>query len=433
MKAAMALVQLAAVGAQNMFLNSNPELSFFKDQMRTHSHFAMESRSITFNRDDVNIFDMTRLTCNIQRYGDLISDMYFCFTLPSLYYDAVRNVRPKWIRHVGETIVNNATVMIGGSVIGTCYGEWLSIYNSLTMPLSKLHIYNKMSGNDVECYDPDVLVNEVSATRPFVAGRRVVVPLNFWFTRNPGCALPLVSMQYEFVTVNIELRPVMDLFLVNVQGAGYVRPQSGNAAHQLANFNTTQVIQTTLGIAPYIEVNYVTLDDPERLRFIKESQDYLIEQTVRVEKDGVFGNTPLNISLQNPVKELVFVARDVRVRDTNEWTNFTNVDDGSDLIQSMTILFNGFERLANKPIEYFKYIQPFRYHSGSPLAGVCVYSFSLNPEDFQPSGECNMSKINQITLYVQIAPGVVCDVVVYAINYNFLRVTTGTAGIAFAL
>ena len=426
------LIQLASVGSQNFFLNSNPLRTFFKEKVETHTHFSMESKTVIFNRNDTNIIENTKLICTVPRYGDLISDIYFCFNLPDLYYNVANNVRPKWIREVGLALIDNISVTMGGGVVDRCYGEWLSIYNSLTMPASKVHLYNKMIGNVVECFDPDILVNQIDTSQPFVKGRLVVVPLSFWFTKNPGCALPLISMQYEFVTITVELRPMLDVYLVNVQGQGYVRPQSGNNQHALNSFNTSAVSTNYVDIDPYLEVNYVFLDDPERNRFVAESQDYLLEQLVRIEKVNVAGTMSLALTLQNPVKEMVFVARDVRVQGTNDWLNFTNVDDGSDIIQTVKIMFNGFERLSEKPIEYFKYMQVYKYHTSSPRDGIYVYSFSLRPEEFQPSGECNMSKINKVQMLVQIAPGLICDVVVYATNYNFLRVASGMAGVAFA-
>ena len=426
------LIQLASVGSQNFFLNSNPLRTFFKERVETHTHFSMESKTVIFNRNDTNIIENTKLICTVPRYGDLISDIYFCFNLPDLYYNVANNVRPKWIREVGLALIDNISVTMGGGVVDRCYGEWLSIYNSLTMPASKVHLYNKMIGNVVECFDPDILVNQIDTSQPFVKGRLVVVPLSFWFTKNPGCALPLISMQYEFVTITVELRPMLDVYLVNVQGQGYVRPQSGNNQHALNSFNTSTVSTNYVDIDPYLEVNYVFLDDPERNRFVAESQDYLLEQLVRIEKVNVAGTMSLALTLQNPVKEMVFVARDVRVQGTNDWLNFTNVDDGSDIIQTVKIMFNGFERLSEKPIEYFKYMQVYKYHTSSPWDGIYVYSFSLRPEEFQPSGECNMSKINKVQMLVQIAPGLICDVVVYATNYNFLRVASGMAGVAFA-
>ena len=430
------LLQLVAVGAQNMFLNSNPQRTFFKEKLETHTHFAMESKTLYFQRNDMNVFSMTKLICQVGRYGDLISDITLCFTLPDLYYDTVYNGRPRWVKNVAETLVSDVTVTLGGTVVDKSYGEWMCISNSLTMHASKVHLYNKMTANTVDCYDPDILLNQIAPTVPFVKGSLVMLPLSFWFTKNPGCALPLVSMQYEPVYVTVELRPLVEVYQVNVAGQGYVRPQVGNLAHAFSNFAGPSAAAAAAGLAeidPYIDVNFVFLDDPERNRFVAESQDYLIEQLTRIKKDDVMGTMTLQLVLQNPVKELVFVAQDVRAQGNNDWMNFTNVDDGSDIVQTVKILFNGFERLGERPIEYFKYLQPHKYHTASPRDGVYVYSFSLYPERFQPSGECNMSKINSVQLCVSIAPGVQCSLVVYAVNYNFLRIASGMAGIAFAL
>lgn len=428
-----ALTQLIAVGTQNYFLNGKPKKTFFKEELQTHTHFAMESKSVRFHREDVNISTPTILTCTIPRHGDLISDMYLCLELPPLYYDTSHNVRAKWVREVGHQLIDNISVTINGNTIERTYGEWMSMYGSLTTPLGKQHLYNKMIGNTVDMHDPDIITNEINVSKPFVKGRKLVVPLMFWFSREPGCALPLVSLQYDFVMVTVELRPVMHWYLVNVRGTGYTRPVTADPEHALVNFVKDKASSATLEIEPYLEINYIFVDDKERNIFINESLDYLVQQMMRLEKTNLYGTSTVSLVLQNPVKELVLFARDTRTQLTNDYLNATNVDDGTDVITSIKILFNGFERLGEKPIEYFKYIQNYRHHSSSPKDGIYVYSFSLSPEEFQPSGECNMSKINNVQLQLKITPGVVCDLVVYAINYNFLRITSGIAGVAFAV
>lgn len=429
----MALTQLIAVGQQNYFLNGKPKKTFFKKEMETHTHFAMESKSVRFHREDVNIGSPTILTCNIPRHGDLISDIYLCLELPPLYYDMTNNVRAKWVREVGHQLIDNVAVTINNTTIERTYGEWMSMYGSLTQPLSKQHLYNKMIGNTVDMHDPDIITNEIDVTRPFVKGRRLVIPLMFWFSREPGCALPLVSLQYDFVNITVEMRPVSQWYLVNVKGGGYARPSIVDTSHQLTNFVRDKASVATLEIAPYLEINYIFVDDRERNVFVDESLDYLVQQMMRIEKTDLSGTVTVNLVLQNLVKEIVFFVRDTRTELTNDFLNATNVDDGTDIISTIKILFNGVERLGEKPIEYFKYIQNYRHHSSSPKDGVYVYSFSLNPEDFQPSGECNMSKISNVQLQLKITPGITCNLVVYAINYNFLRVTGGVAGIAFAV
>lgn len=427
------LIQLLAVGNQNFFLNGRPKQTFFKQELETHTHFAMESKSIQFNRTDANISSGTKLMCNLPRYGDLVSDIYLCFTLPPLYYDTANQVRVKWVQQIGLQLIDNMSITIGGSTIERSWGEWMSIYGSLSNPLSKQHLYNKMIGNTPDMFDPDILLNEIDVTKPFVKGMTLMVPLPFWFSRQPGCALPQVSLQYDFVTLNIDLRPFQDMYLINVQGQGYKRPVVGNVTNTLSNFNPSKIGQTNIEINPYIEVNYVFLDNPERDRFVAESQDYLVEQVVRVQKDGIFGYAIIELLLSNPVKEIVFFAQDIRALNNNDWLNTTNIDDGTDIIKTVKIWFNGHERLEEKPIEYFSLIQNWRYHSSSPKQGVYVYSFSLKPEQFQPSGECNMSKVNSVQVCVAVTPGVTCNMVFYATNYNFLRIQSGTGGIAFAL
>ena len=137
--------------------------------------------------------------------------------------------------------------------------------------------------------------------------------------------------------------------------------------------------------------------------------------------------------LQNPVKELIFFPRDPTARDVNNWTSFVSLATRTGLLATAKLMFNGRDRIEEKAIDYFTTLQPWQHHTGSPPHGVCVYSFSLRPEEFQPSGSCNMSRINSVQLYVTTAPNTTCDVVVYARNYNFFRVAAGMGGLAFSL
>jgi hypothetical protein len=255
------------------------------------------------------------------------------------------------------------------------------------------------------------------------------VPLEFWFNRHIGTALPLISLQYHDVYLNVELRKLQDVFLIDeCDTLGYRRPENGNPAHSLKKYVTGGAASnTSMGINPYLEVNYIYLDTDEREVFTSSgSLEYLVEQTTRIEVSNIAGTKSIDLMLQNPVKELVFIARDPLARTRNDWTTFTNG------LATAKLMFNGRDRIEEKSMDYFTLLQPWQHHTASPPDGVAVYSFSLHPEQFQPSGSCNMSRINNVQLQVSTAPRTTCDVVVYSRNYNFFRVTAGMGGLAFA-
>ena len=80
---------------------------------------------------------------------------------------------------------------------------------------------------------------------------------------------------------------------------------------------------------------------------------------------------------------------------------------------------------------FFNFVQPHTHHTRTPSAGINVYSFALNPEEHQPSGTCNFSRIDNATLTVTMA-GASPSLYVYAVNYNVLRVMSGMGGVAYS-
>lgn len=421
------ILQLAAYGSQNYLLNNNPQLSFFKNVYKPYTNFANESKRIELSRVDALLNTTTLLTCKIPRYGDLMANMFFICQIPDIILKQ-NGYRFKWVKNFGEMLIDNYYITSSGTILDRQFGEWAHIWRQLTTDTSKLHIYNKMTGNTADMYEPDFVRNEIT-TQPFIKGRSVVIPLDFWFTKNPGLAIPLISLQYHELYVNIELRALNDLYLIDtLDGRGYRRINDAIRDYVSHVLFTTP---NSLVIYPYIEATFVFLDNAERNVFAKSSLDYLIEQHQRFVKEDASGSVMIDLILQNPVKEIVFVLRTNISSQKNEWTNFMGAN-RVHLIESAKLLFNGQERIEEKPVEYYSFIEPWQYHSGSPPDGVYVISFSLQPEAFQPSGACNMSRVNKVQLHLVLRENYVCDILVYTTNYNFFRVIGGMGGIAFA-
>jgi len=423
-------LQLAAYGTQNYFFNNNPDVTFFKQVHRTHTNFATESQRLDFHRSDVCIWESTKLTCQVKRHADLLTDLSLVFELPDLFANTTLRSRARWVKRLGEVALQSCVVNIGGTRASRLWGEWLHATAELSMPASKVNLYNRMIANVPEAYDPDMLHSEIDPTRPFVRGRKVIVPLGFWFSKNYGTALPLVALQYHPVEITVEMRAVRDLYQVDVRGEGYTRPDPTDPYHRLSNFTDETVSSSnTLDVSPYIEASYVFLEEAERRKFAESPLEYLMEQVTRIEKLGAANTVMLDLVLQNPVKEIVWLIRDTTAREANTWADLAN----NEALVSARLLFNGMSRIETKPQEYFSMMQPFRHHAGSPRDGIFVYSFSLEPEQWQPTGACNMSKLNSVRLQLTLAEGRECDVLVFAVNYNFFRVFAGMGGVAFAL
>ncbi len=436
-------MQLTFIGGQNIYLTGNPQISFFKAVYKTHTNFSMESKRLDVNKTTLNFTEITNIICKVLRHGDLVSQMYLCINIPNIYSDNIKCF--KWVENLGLTLINTIEIYIGGSLIDKQYGEWMHIWNELSLPLSKKSLYNKMIGNTIDIFDPAENNNNIYPSHtlgsgiPSIKGRQLVIPLNFWFNNNIGLSLPLISMQYHEVEIRIELKSLNDLYKI-IEGGDYVRPALTDITHYFNQYVDTSefvISDKDIDLDIYIEANYIFLDNLEREEFAKKEIDYLIEQIVRIE--GNYINTSNNIitlNLHNPVKELVWVLKKSDLNLSNDWFNFTDSNLNENIIKKCRLIMNGLDRVEEKNSEYFSLIQPYQHH-GQTKDGIYLYSFSMKPNVFQPSGVCNMSKVNKIQLYLNLNVPYLntytYNLNIYSISYNFLRVISGRANVAFHL
>jgi len=396
------LLQLVAYGAQDVYLTGNPQITFFKVVYRRHTNFSMESIEQTFN----GTADFgRRVTCQISRNGDLIHRMYLQVALPAL------TSGKQWTDYVGLALVKNVELEIGGQRIDKQYGDWMYIWNELSLPYGKRDGYRSMVGASL------------SYAGGSTAAETLYVPLEFWFCRNPGLALPLIALQYHEVKVNLEFRALSELGAYSV-GGGFLGLASGS-------LGTTS-----------LWVDYIFLDTDERRRFAQLSHEYLIEQLQFTGDESVASgatSTKVKLNFNHPVKELVWVMqRDVNVSSSNDWFNYTNNQSetpGVNLVTSAKLQLNGHDRFAQRDGAYFNLVQPFQHHENIPTnEGINVYSFALKPEEHQPSGTLNMSRIDSAVLDVGHSGlgAFAAKIRVYALSYNVLRVMSGMGGLAYS-
>ena len=110
----------------------------------------------------------------------------------------------------------------------------------------------------------------------------------------------------------------------------------------------------------------------------------------------------------------------------------SNLDGTSNPIVAAKLQLNGHDRFSRQSGAYFNFVQPFQHFSNTPSNGVNVYSFALNPEDHQPSGTCNMSRIDNATLSVNYADDTDGNLCIYGLAYNVLRIMSGMGGLAYS-
>jgi len=399
------LLQLVAYGAQDVYLTGNPQITFFKVVYRRHTNFAIEAIQQTFNG---NPGYGNRVTCQISRNGDLIHRMYLAVDMSA----ETREVCP----YFGLRLVDYVELEIGGQKIDKQYSHWMYVWNELSLPISKRDGYKKMVGGDG---------GVLSST----SNDQLYVPLEFWFCRNVGLALPLIALQYHEVKVNI-------LF----QTADKCR----GTANALGDLGATS-----------LWVDYIFLDTDERRRFAQLSHEYLIEQLQFTGTESVSGaQAKPKLSFNHPCKELYWFVEaqgaNTTINNVN-WFNYTltpgalsdvltKVSERSAVnsinpIVSAKLVLNGNDRFSERPGSYFNLVQPYQHHENVPdNAGLNVYSFALKPEEHQPSGTLNMSRIDTavLNLNLSLRTNETSSLHVYAVNYNVLRILSGMGGLAYS-
>jgi hypothetical protein len=435
------LMQLVAYGAQDIYLTGNPQITFFKVVYRRHTNFAVESIEQTFN-GTANF--NKRVTATISRNGDLIQQMYLEVVLPLITVTA----NSKWTYGIGNALVSQAEIEIGGQLIDRQYGDWMNIWTELTIPAGKRDGYDNMVGNTVLTAN----TNQVGSIDALVVTPRLYVPLQFWFNRNPGLALPLIALQYHEVKLNLTLRPITDL----VQTAAGVAVAGTDLALPLTSCK--------------LYVDYIYLDTDERRRFAQVSHEYLIEQVQFTGTETIAAlsaNKNITLNFNHPVKELIWAhttaihasASSGSVAGSGSWFNYSGLNsDSADSFTTALLQLNGHDRFSVRQADYFRKVQNYEHHTRVPRVGadlansksdtcqaafrqyIYSYSFALSPEEHQPSGTCNFSRIDNAVLqmtYNKEAGGVThtglsLNLNIYAVNYNVLRIMSGMGGLAYS-
>jgi hypothetical protein len=531
------LLQLVAYGAQDAYITGNPHITFWKVLYKRHTNFAMEAFRVNFTGAPQY---GQRVVAVINRNADLMYKTYLEVVLPDTQATATgASFNVLWTnggqRRLGYILLKKIEVEIGGQIIDTHYGEWLYLWENLTSNVDNSTKLDAMTGGQ----QGGVVSSNISCGgRPSV----LYIPLQFWFCRNPGLALPLIALQYHEVRINLTLAPSTDLVsrgsFASVSAAAAALPQIRDMS---------------------LYIDYIYLDVDERRRFAQQSHEYLIDQLqYGLQQTLTTANARIDLTLNHPVKELIWVFQDARKTDCGSTTTtdagYTQPFSYDDIADRCRLQINGQDRFDERYGDYFWKVQPYQHHSGggfwparneavsvtgTPNAGVVsftlnaatatshtytltgggpivagmllngaaasdlvitavsvtdattgtittasftstasaytarnptgtgnngiadleaitstgsstyqaanpinVYSFALQPEEHQPSGTCNFSRIDTTTLvFDSITSGAAgtypskafpYNFRLYAVNYNIFRVMSGMGGLAYS-
>jgi hypothetical protein len=415
------LMQLVAYGAQDVYLTGNPEVTFFQAKYKRHTNFAMENIEQTVNGTAAN---SGRVSVTVARNGDLVGDMYIELESDEADTQTKAVGDCNW---VAERAVNNVELSIGGQRIDKHYQKWWRMYSELYLDESKKATWGKMTtAGD---------------------GKTVYLPLIFFFNRNPGLALPLIALQYHEVRIDFDL------------------------ASNFTTYLNASVFK--------VWANYVYLDTEERRRFAQKGHEYLIEQVQHTGTDTVTadgGTKQVRLSYNHPVKELVWCFSNTQTN--NGMWNFTTASTDANIkldsnqnslegsncfistatvgtpmvkvgaiggssifteeavgpLSTFKLILNGQDRFKEQKGKYFNQVQPYNHHTGCPYPGIYSYSFALKPEEHQPTGTCNFSRIDNAQVQV-VTAGTTNNAIsmhMFATNYNVLRIQSGMGGLAFS-
>jgi len=440
------LLQLVAQGKQDVFLTGNPQVTWFKMVYRRYTNFAIESQAIFFDGDpDFG----KRLTCTIPRRGDLLGPLILEITLPEVRL--TDNSLTAYVNSIGHALIEEISLEIGEQEVDKQTGEWLEIWSELTIPPGQREGFNQMIGRvdgtivPPTTYPPDTAAASLYGSYQYGAVK-LYIPLQFWFNKNPGLYLPLLAMQYHTIRINVKLRPLNQL----VYTAG---PTNSN---QGCTTSLQPIPNKIIDIRLYGD--YVHLDVEERRRFVANTHEYLIEQVQYTSKISIpAGNTTAIIPLEfnHPLREIAFVLQRDAMETYNEWFNFSStsiqeVGARRDMLQQAVLQLDGYDRFEIRDAGYFRFVQPYQHHTNVPTNQfIYTYCFALRPEELQPSGALNASRIDTMKLLIALRPDPSLLILpgnpnyvpprgnshirVYATNHNVLRVVNGFAGLLFKI
>jgi len=414
---------------------------------KRHTNFAMENIQQTVNGTPTA---NGRVSVTIARNGDLVGDMYIRLTPAQLNASNLTTTNTSmdtcW---AAERAIADIELTIGGQRIDKHYQTWWRLYAELFLSESEKINYGKLTSSPVPLPDS---TNTNS----------VYLPLLFFFNRNPGLYLPLIALQYHEVRLDFDVSAYYGTF-----------------------FGTSSPFE--------VWANYVYLDTEERRRFAQKGHEYLIEQVQHTGGDSIaLSSTPgptqsptaqtIRLSFNHPVKELIWCYQNTSPTAYNSMWNFSTsvsnvqmtcnafstitqgalphtigapriafnspaswIEEGSSNVNvaasnvevgplyNFKLVLNGQDRFKEQQGKYFNQYQPYVYHSGVPYPGVYCYSFALQPEEHQPTGTCNFSRIDNAQVAINIKGAASTPLQkMFAVNYNILRIQSGMGGLAFS-
>ena len=473
-------IHLTFKGAQDLYLTDNPQISYFKSVYKRYTNFAMEVMELDLNGNSFQLFSSSsnerKLSFKIPRNGDLLHYIYLTADIPDV--ESTSSEQFQWIRRLGEYLIKEITIVGGDSrVYNKITSEYLHVYAETKIPESKINAYNEMIGNVPEMYDPanansnNGIYPNGSNNVPSIRGRKLTIPIPFWFCLTSGNALPLVAIQKMEFRIDVTLRRTEELFTVinntadtaSISTSTFrkrVRP-SDSKVTTFANNNSSNLLNC-FG-------NFIFLDKEERKRFALTEHKYLMTQ-YHTNNSNSYTSSNINLELtdfNHPIQQIYVLLRFIHNENANQWSNYTVWEYGPngklespdtnnfvsefvkshytlsnpqyyknpDILDTLEIQLNS-DTIKNSVTysEYFKNINPYFFNNcARDNNSIYSYSYGIDNKKNQPSGSLNYSRIQNKNIIIKKKDNITSEVrlIVIAENINFFRVLGGMAGTEF--
>ena len=459
------LMQLVAYGAQDVYLTGQPKVTFFQAVYKRHTNFAMENIQQTVNGTPSN---GGRVSVTIARNGDLVGDMYVRLQATTATVTTSTNTGAPDACWLAERALADIELTIGGQRIDKHYQTWWRLYAELFLSESEKINYGKMTSAPQPTVD---------STNP----SSVYLPLLFFFNRNPGLYLPLIALQYHEVRLDFDLTAYYTSYFGTTNAfevwANYVyldteeRRRFAQKGHEYlieqVQHTGGDSITAAGGSAPTASAAAQTI----RLSFNHPVKELIwcYTNTATTANNSLwnFSTSCANVQVTcatTPHLSLGALPHTVgapRMSFSNVTVTAVNtaltsntaggggnmwIEEGSSTqtntaaagvevgpLYNFKLVLNGQDRFKEQAGKYFNQYQPYQYHSGVPYPGIYAYSFALQPEEHQPTGTCNFSRIDNAQVAINMKGNYTTTLQkMFAVNYNILRIQSGMGGLAFS-
>ena len=480
------IIQLVAYGKENIYLNGNPQITFFKQIYRRHTNFAMED--VVQNFLEQPNFGK-KYTCKIATEGDLANRMCLRVVLPAIN---MKNTQCKWNNYIGFSMINYIEIEIGNKIIDKHYGEWMYIWSCLTSRNIMDDGLNKLIGNIPE-------LTQYSFTKPEYT---LYIPLYFWFCRDSGLSIPLVSLQLDNININVSFNALDECLTTipthyiacyddlveferfeiitqtnsekQIYGMFYdydvvyqklyytpLSSQNFDSSNNIESLDNEYFIIPQQNVVSFIIYNnavssfkninmvdciilvdYIYIEVEERKKFLNSKSDYLIEQLIYTPDITIKETHPkIQLTIDHPCKLTVWLMQLDDMLYANDLFNYTSFYENNikkkqeSLITLTTLKLNSQDRLTQRSGDYFEFIQPYQHSSNRLPKGCFMYSYSLFPTNTNPSGSSNMSEIDLVELGIKVNNIISSKNISYfrsySVVFNVWRVSSGVSSCIF--